>query len=263
MKPVYIESLGIAAPGLSGWTQARAVLRGDQAYAAQELEIYQPTLLPANERRRATPAVRLAFRVAEEAVAGSTFPAQDLAGVFASAEADTTVLHRICSALAEDTRAISPTDFHNSVHNAAAGYWSIAAAAKLPSVTLAAYDASFIAGLIEACSLVHGDGYKVLLVVYDLRPTEPLFGMRPLQCAAAVAFVLSAERTERSLAQLDLAPVLSAETIMRDAPLEAMRLGNPACRALPLLHLLALQESGDVCLAGSGDQRWQLRVQNL
>ena len=263
MKPVYIESLGVAATGLAGWPQARAVLRGEQAYVAQDLETYQPGLLPANERRRATPAVRLAFRVAEEAVAGSTIAAHDLAGVFATAEADTSILHRICSALAEDSRAVSPTDFHNSVHNAAAGYWSIAANAKLPSVTLAAHDATFMAGLIEACGLIHADGYKVLLVVYDLRPPEPLFGGRPLLCSAGVAFVLSAERSEHTLAQISISSTSADETCMDDASLEALRSGNPACRALPLLRLLALEQSGEICLAGTGDQRWQLWVQHL
>jgi hypothetical protein len=260
MNPVYIESLGVAAPGLAGWAQARAVLLGEQAYVAQELETYQPNLLPANERRRATPAVRLAFRVAEEAVTASTILAEDLAGVFATAEADTSILHRICTALAEDSRAVSPTDFHNSVHNAAAGYWSIAANAKLPSVTLAAHDATFVAGLIEACGLVHGDGYKVLLVVYDLRPPEPLFETRPLTCSAGVAFVLTAERSEHSLARIEIAAATSDETSMSNAALETLRLGNPATRTLPLLRLLALEQPGEVCLRGTGDQRWLLRV---
>lgn len=263
MKPVFIESIGIAAPGLSGWPQARAILRGERGYVVQELEAYQPNLLPPNERRRATPAVRLAFRICEEAVAGSSVPAQDLAAVFATAEADTTILHRICSALAEESRAVSPTDFHNSVHNAAAGYWSIAVSAKLPSVTLAAHDASFIAGLIEACALVHGDGYKLLLAAYDLRPPEPLFSARPLQCSAGVAFVLTSERTERSMARLEITSSAQAETQLNAPDLETLRQGNPACRALPLLQLLAAEKSGTVCLAGGGDLRWQLQVQTL
>lgn len=260
MKPVFIEAVGVAAPGLAGWAQARAVLRGDEPYLAQELETYQPNLLPANERRRATPAVRLAFRVAEEAVSASAIPAQDLAGVFASAEADTTILNRICTALAEENRAVSPTDFHNSVHNAAAGYWSIAAAAKLPSVTLSAYDSTFIAGFIEACGMVHGDGYKVLLAVYDLRPPEPLFEKRPIACSAGVALVLTAERSERALAQLELAEGGDDETVMADAALESLRTANPACRILPLLRLLALEQTGEVCLQGTGRQRWLLRA---
>lgn len=263
MKPVFIESIGVAAPGLAGWPQARAILRGEEAYVAQELDTYQPNLLPANERRRATPAVRLAFRVAEEAVAASAIAAQDLAGVFATAEADTSILNRICSALAEETRAVSPTDFHNSVHNAAAGYWSIAANAKRPSVTLAAYDATFVAGLIEASGLLHADGDPVLLVAYDLRPPELLFDKRPLACSAGIAFVLSTERSERTIAQLDISVGGADESRMSDGSLEELRLSNPACRALPLLRLLALGESGDVCLRGLDEQRWSLRVKAI
>ena len=36
------------------------------------------------------------------------------------------VIHEICEALATDEREVSPTRFHNSVHNASAGYWGIA-----------------------------------------------------------------------------------------------------------------------------------------
>jgi hypothetical protein len=263
MKPLFVEALGVAAPGLAGWKQARAVLRSEQDYVANDLEVYQPNLLPPNERRRATATVRLAFRVAEEAVSSSAFQAHELASVFASSEADTIILHRICSALADDARAVSPTDFHNSVHNAAAGYWSIAAGAKLPSVTLSAFDATFVAGLLEAFSLAHGDGCKVLVAAYDIRPPEPLFGGRPLQCSAGVALILTPERSERSRAMLELTTSVLPETTLEDAALEALRLSNPACRALPLLRLLALEQAGEICLAGADSQHCLLRVTPL
>jgi hypothetical protein len=263
VKPLYVEALGVAIPGLEGWDQARAVLRGERDCVAKDLEVYQPSLLPPNERRRATAAVRLAFRVAEEAVSRSAFQAHELASVFASSEADTSILHRICSALADATRAVSPTDFHNSVHNAAAGYWSIAAGAKLPSVTLSAYDATFVAGLLEAFSLAHGDDYKVLVAAYDIRPPEPLFGGRPLLCSAGVALVLTPERSARSCATLELTPSALPETRLENAALETLRLSNPACRALPLLRLLATAVPGDVSLAGADGQHWSLRLTPL
>ena len=218
-------------------------------------------MLPPNERRRATAAVRLAFRVAEDAMNRSEFQPAELAGVFASSEADTGILHRLCAALADEARAVSPTDFHNSVHNAAAGYWSIAAGAKLPSVSLSAYDASFVVGLLEAMTLVHGDDCKVLFAAYDIRPPEPLYATRPLAMAMGVALVLTPQRSARTLASLEVMPTQAAETIMADAALESLRRSNPAGRALPLLRLLATRAVGDVVLAGSGTQRWQLRVQ--
>lgn len=261
MKPVFVESVGLAAPGLDGWTASLPILRGEQACVLQELPAYQPNLLPPNERRRATAAVRLAFRVAEYAVSRSEFSPAEFASVFASSEADTGILHRLCTALADEARAVSPTDFHNSVHNAAAGYWSIATAAKLSSVSLSAYDASFTVGLIEAMTLVHGDDCKALLVAYDIRPPEPLFTVRPLTQPVGVALVLTPQRSSRSLATLELAPATAEVSTMKDAVLEDLRCSNPAGRALPLLALLATQQAGDVVLSGTGTQCWRLQVQ--
>ena len=45
---------------------------------------------------------------------------------------------------------ISPTRFHNSVHNAAAGYWTIGAGCMQATTALSAYDATFAEGLLEA-----------------------------------------------------------------------------------------------------------------
>ena len=50
---VWAQAPGIAAPGLQGWAQARAVLGGAQAYTPAEMPKYAPNLLPPNERRRA------------------------------------------------------------------------------------------------------------------------------------------------------------------------------------------------------------------
>lgn len=260
MKPLYVAAIGIAAPGLAGWPQARAVLRGEQALVSEELPLYQPTLLPANERRRATPAVRLAFRVAEEAVAATDIAPSALAGVFATSEADTTILNRICSALASDGRAVSPTDFHNSVHNAAAGYWSIAASARLPSVTMAAYDATFVAGLLEACTLAHGENYDTLLAAYDIAPPWPLSEGRAIRCSAGVSLIVTPQLGAHSVASLRISSTADVSTRMTDAALESLRVANPALRALPLLQLLAQQQQGAVVLDGVDDQRWQIEI---
>lgn len=263
MSPIYIDAVGVCAPGLLNWQQARAVLRGESPYAASDPGLYQPALLPPNERRRATAAVRLAFRVAEDAMLSSPYPPNALATVFASSEGDTGILHRLCTALAEERRAVSPTDFHNSVHNAAAGYWSIATGAKLPSVSLSAYDASFSSGLLEAMTLCLGDGVPVLLATYDIVPPEPLFSVRPLTQALGVALVLNAKPSDRSLARISLAATGQSPTPMTHAELESLRLSNPAGRALPLLQYLALRQSGVLFVEGTGKQHWRLTVDAL
>lgn len=259
---VYIEAVGCCAPGLDGWAQAQPVLRGERAYIHEDLPPYAPQRLPANERRRATQAVRLAFRVSEDALSPDSRAPDALATVFASSDGDTHVVHRICMALAEPARVVSPTDFHNSVHNAAAGYWSIAAEARLPSVSLSACHASFAAGLLEAGALAEAEQLDCLLVAFDLRPPEPLLARWCITDAAAFALILSPRRSPRSLAVLRIELVSRVqETTMGDAGLETLRRSNPAARALPLLGLLARRAPGTVLLTGAGEHSLKLDLE--
>ena len=49
---------------------------------------------------------------------------------------------------------VSPTQFHNSVHNTAAGYWSIATGSQQPTTCLACHDATAAAALLKAMAEV-------------------------------------------------------------------------------------------------------------
>ena len=109
----------------------------------------------------------------------TALPAASLATVFASSDADLAIIHRICLALTATPRLISPTDFHNSVHNAAAGYWSIAAGARAASTTISAHDGSFAAGL--ARSLFAGAGRWLRCVAGRFRSA----GARTAACQAS------------------------------------------------------------------------------
>jgi hypothetical protein len=248
MMPVFIEAVGLAAPGLPSWGQGRATLRGEAAFSAAPLSPHTPTMLPLNERRRATPVVKLAFRAAEDALQGTALPAASLATVFASSDTELSIMHRICLALAATPRLISPTDFHNSVHNAAAGYWSIAVGARTASTSISAYDGSFAAGLLEACSQVLVDGGDTLLVAFDQPGPEPLTSARSMSEPVAVALVLTRQPTARTMTALSCISTPAAETKLEDSALEKLRLGNPAARALPLMQALALQRFGSVVL---------------
>jgi hypothetical protein len=246
--PVFVEAVGLAAPGLPSWEAGAPVLRGAAVYRHEPLVSAAPQWLPVNERRRATPAIRLAFQAAEDAMRASTRPAASLATVFASSDADLAIIHRISLALAGSPRFVSPTDFHNSVHNAAAGYWSIGTGAQGPSSTLSAFDGSFAAGLLEAYLLCRVDGADTLLVAFDLPAPEPLHASRPFAHPAATALVLTPSCTPQSLAALVCDVTAAAETSLDDGALEALRIGNPATRALPLLRSLARGDTGRVVL---------------
>ncbi len=53
---------------------------------------------------------------------------EPMPAVFACSGGDTDVINRLCSALMLPGCPVSPQQFVNSVHNAPAGYWSIAEA---------------------------------------------------------------------------------------------------------------------------------------
>ena len=251
---VYIEAVGLAAPGLNGWQGSLPILRGEQAYQAFALERYKPEQLPANERRRATDLVRMAFRVCEDLLRDSPADVRQCAAVFASSGGDYPIIDQICKALCEPERLVSPTQFHNSVHNSAAGYWSIATGSRAPSTSISAFDDSFSAGLLEAANLCVIEQLPTLLAVYDIEPPEPLQSKRPISQDFGVALLLSPVSSSRSLAQLTLTVTGQAEpTPAQVAALEAMRLSNPAARSLPLLEFIARQQTGRMLLTANNN----------
>jgi hypothetical protein len=247
---VYVEGIGIAGPGLDGWTAARPVLAGLAPYVPMRFTPPPVTLLPPAERRRAGAAVRLAIGVAGDALAHSGRDPATMAMVFASSGGDGDTVHEILCVLATEGREVSPTRFHNSVHNAPAGYWSVATGSCEPSTSLCAYDASFAAGLLDAAAQATVDDRPVTLVAYDLPYPEPLQFVRPIVDLAGLALVLTPGPTERSFTRVTITPggPAMATTPMANAQLERLRAGNPAARGLPLLAAIARHHRSVVCL---------------
>ncbi|MDH5210153.1 MAG: beta-ketoacyl synthase chain length factor [Betaproteobacteria bacterium] len=243
-----IESLAVIGPGLPDWPAARAVLAGEQPYAAAPAAVPAPALLPPNERRRSGLAVKIALAAGASALAAGRRDAADIETVFASSSADGDTCHAICEQLAGSERLISPTRFHNSVHNAPSGYWSIATRCMAPSTSVCGYDASFGAGLLEACALLHAHRAPVLLVAYDAPYPEPLLAKRPVADAFGVALLLAPEAGPGALARLEVAATPAAPMVLEDAALEGLRRTIPSARSLPLLRLLAGGAAGAAVL---------------
>jgi len=260
---LYVSGIGTLGPGLGSWSECRAVLAGERAYCEGPPPEPNASVLPPNERRRSSEIVRWAVHVAQEAMQQAEADAHEVVSVFASSDGETDVLDRLCTALAMPQRVISPTLFHHSVHNAAAGYWGIATGSQQSSTALCCYDSSFGAGLLEAVAYAHMEGRAVLLVTYDFPPPPPLYVARPLRGGFAAALVLTGAPAKQSLAQLDLtlSNDLSEEvTSMDDAQLEALRGGNPAARSLPLLSAIARERPRVVRLEYLGDQHLLIQV---
>jgi hypothetical protein len=219
----------VLAPGLEGWPAGARVLSGEAAFTPTPVQRPVASLLPAAERRRCAPSVAWTLAVAQEAVAQSGLDAGAFAVVFASSDGDGDIVHRLCTALATPAAAVSPTDFHNSVHNAATGYWSIGAHSQAPSTAICAYDGSFSAGLLEAACQIAIEKRPVLLVTVDLPYPPPLAPHRPVRHGFAAALALE--------------PGEGLEVILDGAAPDSLPLkdfeGNAAAAALLLLAALA------------------------
>jgi len=240
----YVGGIGVLGPGLNNWPHAAAVLAGRQPFVPCATVLPSPAMLPPAERRRTGRVVKLALGVALEATLSAGADAAQVASVFSSSGGDGHICHEICQALALSTREVSPTRFSNSVHNVAAGYWSIATGSEAPSNVLCAFDASFAAGLLESLAQICVDQRPVLLVAYDTEYPPPLHLKRPIPDALGVAMVLTPGKSTGSLASIEATLTDEACDRMADPQLEALRRAIPAARSLPLLRLLAAGAGG-------------------
>jgi hypothetical protein len=261
---VFVEGIGLLGPGLASWAQGRQYLDGSLNYESARCVLPLPMALPPAERRRAGAVIKIALAVGQEAVEASGLRAKDLPSVFSSSSGDAVNCHEICSALASGDRLISPTRFHNSVHNASSGYWSISSGAMASSSVLCAFDAGFAAGLLEALTQCVVGESPVLLVVYDTEYPEPLYGKRQVPDTMGVAMVIAPRSSERSLARISLDGTrfltAAAADTMDAAALETLRQTIPAARALPLLQAIAKRQAKPVVLGYLAPMQFAVEV---
>jgi len=122
---VSIEGIGLWAPGIADWPAALRVFAGAAPDVAAVAKPSAAALPPA-ERRRAPEPVLIASEAAGQACAMAGRDPATLACVFASTHGDIAITDTMCETLAADPRELSPIRFHNSVHNAPSGYWTVA-----------------------------------------------------------------------------------------------------------------------------------------
>ncbi|TQV63704.1 MAG: beta-ketoacyl synthase chain length factor [Halothiobacillaceae bacterium] len=246
----HVAGIGLFAPGLESWATGRASLMHRQDYVAAPLTIAAPAICPPNERRRMTSAIRIALQSALQAVASSGLEASAIPTVFASSEGDLDVIHHLCTALTLPGHPVSPTHFHNSVHNAPAGYWHLGQQSHACSTSLSAGDASVAAGLIEALTMLTIEQCPVLLVAYDAPTPARLHARCPIDAPFGMALLLAPATNAMEAPLIAVRPpvVAASGSSMAHPALEALRQGNPAARSLPLLRALALDQRLSVTL---------------
>jgi len=261
MTPLLIAGIGICATGMANWTQARSVLRSTTLPLLEPLPRLAADCLPPVERRRANATTRLAVSATLQAV--RDMPDDDIAQlptVFSSSDGDGEVLASMLAALAQPQVSLSPTLFHNSVFNAPSGYWSIGSRSRVPSITVSAGAASFVAGLMEAHSQVCATGTAVLYVAYDA-PFPPALASfarstEPFACALRLEPIANANASACGYGRIEKSAP-GPETQQEPALMQLRErfFGNAAAEALPLLCTIAHRQRKAVSLPyldGSG-----------
>ena len=254
---VVVEGLGFWGDGLPSLEALQAFL-ADGTVDASAAARPQPQLLAPNERRRAPDTVALALVVGQAACAAAGRDPAQLPCVFTSTHGELAITDHMCETLAGAPDAISPIRFHNSVHNAAAGYWTIGNGCHAPATALSAWRGSFAQGLVEAVATVRCDRGPVLLVAYDASARGALASVSPSEGLLAAALVLAPARAGARGARLSV-ELLQQPCPAHEDALTRRYAGNAMAPMLPLLSALAGRQAGTVSLeAGPGQT---LRVQ--
>jgi hypothetical protein len=226
----------------NNWGAFIRVLDADDAAADAATEPW-PELLPAREGRRAPLYVRLALEAAAQACRENLVPMDVVASVFASTVGDAHITDYMCQALATTTPVLSPTRFHNSVHNSASGYWSIAAGNRQPSSAVAAGRYTFAAALLEAALLATQEQRTVVMVVHDVAASGPMTEVCNLQEPFAAALLLSPrqEAADWIAVTLDATPQTADWPVPHSPWLAHLACANDSALGVALLEAMAQQ----------------------
>ncbi len=212
--------------------------------------------IPPLLRRRSSQAMQLAFSAATQACKQAQRSPATLPSVFASVVGEIQTTDLLCTELAKPDGVVSPSVFHNSVQNTAAGYWTIAQQCIQPASALAAGHDTFAMALLEAWCQLASLGGELLLVCYDECWPKYLAPGRG-EPAFACATVLSAGAVEGSIMKIGR-PHLGTEIFPPDW--ESLVASMPVLAAIPLLEFAAAGGEAQTIPVSSVASGWQVKV---
>lgn len=188
MSDVEILGLGVWSERFADWS---ALATGLQTGSWQSGVEPQPARIAPRDRRRAPKPVKMAIEVMSQACDMAGTEPASLATVFSSAMGDMQITDYMCTALSVTPREISPTRFHNSVHNAPSGYWSIATGSHAPASAVSAYRYTAPMAFLEAAIQALEETVPVLVVTQEMAAPAALKDTCPTDCDFAAAFLLA------------------------------------------------------------------------
>jgi len=238
-----IVSIGAWGQEFHQW-QDLALLLQNKKTEVEPLKSPKPEIIPANERRRAPLPVRLAVETSWQAVQQSSFKANEMSCVFVSALGDTQLTDYMCKVLAGENKQLSPTKFHNSVHNAAAGYWTISTGCMKAANSVAAYNESVSMTLLEALTQIAVEQEPILLSFYDAPVSPVLKSLLKNEFPFSVSLVLAPSSSD--IDGVNVCANFSNEIVnwgtlgVENKNLNSLYQSTPTAKVLTLLKSLAL-----------------------
>jgi len=188
MTELDIAGIGIWSPFFSDWHAFCDGMNNGNWQADTQL---RPSLIPARELRRSPQSVKMAVEVLSQACAMVELDPADMAVVFSSSMGDIQITDYLCRILADTPGLVSPTRFHNSVHNATTGYWSIASQAHAPTNAVSAYAYTAPMALFEAAVQAAEEAAPVLVVCQEMAAPEALRFACPSDHPFSMALLLT------------------------------------------------------------------------
>ena len=238
MIELDISGIGVWSPMFTNWGEFTEGIHSGQWQAESKLH---PSMIPPRERRRAPLSVKLAVEVMEQAFTMAGMDPADACVVFSSAMGDMDITDYLCETLSSPPRLVSPTRFHNSVHNAATGYWSISAQCTAATNAVSAFGYTASMALIEAAIQVKEERQATLLVMQEMAAPTALQASCPSSNAFSCSLLLTPKgMCTNALARLQIDNAVGVvDWPARPVGMDNAFAGNPAARILPLISLIS------------------------
>lgn len=204
MSEVRILSDGLVLPEIVG---IPALERWIRAGAPPPLPGSAPELpegcIPQKHLRRITRLSAMAVCAGSEALQRAGLDDEQAPLVWATANGEINTIGMIMDDLLGARGKVSPSQFHNSVYNAATGYWGIITGRRFPSTTVSRGELSFEYGLLEAWARLQTGTKDVLLVAGDEKVEVPQWA-DPAHCTIDLcgALLLSTREDRPALARI-------------------------------------------------------------
>ncbi len=236
-------AFGAWGQNFHNWQDLSALLNGGDA-EVDAIVGPKPDVIPANERRRAPLPVRLAVESSWQATQAAGIDPKELSCVFVSGLGDTQLTDYMCKVLATDNKQLSPTKFHNSVHNAAAGYWTISTGCMKAANSVAGFAESVPLTLLEAITQCVHEQVPVLLTFYDAPSSTILQDLLHNELPFSASIIIAPQGSDYSGLTLEASVEATAAAwpSLKEPSLQVCYGSNPAARILPLLEMMATRE---------------------